>query len=240
MVHPSDAPFGSPPCGRALSYASGTLVDIRSRPFGSYFAFETRSSDHPLNYLRLSLCRLHPCFSTDCHLHLSPCAPSFSPRGSSQCSDGPSKRRPGMHAHHLLARVVGCKQTTPRNTSAPGRPSERKRAFACCLCLSLSIRCFLSSGVDPKDFPSRLLGPLSLKIHASVPLKQVCFEIPVRCIVGGGGPLAVEPTDAPPPPPPPPAVAAYAVSAAVSRSAGLVRLASTIWLSTVLAILLAL
>jgi len=45
-------------CGRALSFAPGPLVDLCSRPFGYYFAFENRSSDHPLKCLRLSLCRL--------------------------------------------------------------------------------------------------------------------------------------------------------------------------------------
>jgi len=34
-----------------------------------------------------SLYRLHPCLSTDCHLHLPPCAPSFSPSGCSRCSE---------------------------------------------------------------------------------------------------------------------------------------------------------
>jgi len=44
---PSDAPFGSPPCGRGVGFAPGPLVDICSRPFGYYLAGISRPSTHP-------------------------------------------------------------------------------------------------------------------------------------------------------------------------------------------------
>jgi len=133
---PSDAPFGSPPCGRALSFAPFS-PDTCSRCFGSYFAFETRSSDHPLMCLRLSLCRLHPCLSTDGHLHLPPCPPSLSPRGCSLYSDGSSKRRPGVRAHHLFVPPIctplptggGCECPKARPWSGTSHRSSRTAAY---------------------------------------------------------------------------------------------------------------
>jgi len=98
MLRPSEAPT-SPSCGQALSFAPGPLFDICSRLFGFLLALENRSSEHSLKLLRLSLCLLHPCLPTDCHLHLPPCIPSISPGGSSHCSDGPSKWRPGVRPH---------------------------------------------------------------------------------------------------------------------------------------------
>lgn len=92
----------------------------------------------PLPTPNMSLHRL-PLVFASLHLVVSPC-------GCSRCSDGSSKCRPGVRAHHLWARVVGYKgRSTTSKHLCPRRPSEGRRTPLSenpCLCLSVSLNRF--------------------------------------------------------------------------------------------------